>query len=222
MIEKLGVEEEKIEPRRLGCVKLKRDKMADRHSPAERALTFLSVSNVIDIKRVELNGRLLKALAVARPGTVIRWIHVGGGAGIEPMKEQFVADTMPGNMIVEFMGEMDNEQLQREVYGSMKIDWFMLLSSYEGGNPIAVCEAMSYGVPAILSDTTGLADMADDDFSVLLPVDVTDEEFVRGMLPYLESDARRQTMGEAAFERWEQLYDARKTRIDFMKRIKQV
>ncbi len=205
---------DKVGVRRLGCVRLY-NAPSEHHSAAERAITILSVSNVIPQKRVDLNLRLVEALAKARPGSAVRWIHVGDGQEMKRVMELAASPLLPRNLICELRGNMSNEDVQK-LYVEEKIDWFMLLSTREGGNSIAVCEAMSYGVPLIVTDTTGLADMARDEFALLLPVDVAAEEFVRGILPYIESDTRVEAMREASLREWEDKYDASKLRREFI------
>ena len=63
---------DKVRVSTLGCVKLYPEAVAARHKRADRRFTFLSVSRVDENKRVEMNARLLRALAVARPDTAIR------------------------------------------------------------------------------------------------------------------------------------------------------
>lgn len=205
----------KIFPRRLGSVRQIPDGRAQMHSVADRELTVMSVSNIIDRKRVDLNFRLMVALAKARPSTIVRWIHIGDGPAAGSLNESMAVIGRPENLVVDLRGAMTNEDVQR-LYVDMPVDWFMLMSSYEGGCPIAACEAMAYGVPLVVSATTGLLDMVDDDCAVIMPVDVTDEEFVRGMLPYLESNFRHQDMSRAAYDRWTRFFDASVCRRQFM------
>lgn len=203
----------------LGCYKLMPDAVAARHVRADRSLTFLSVARVDSNKRVALNARLLKALAVARPDTTIRWIHVGDG----PAMTDVIAalDSKPANMTAEIRGAMTNEAVHR-IYREEAIDWTMLLSEREGGRPVAVCESLAYGVPVVASDIPGLNEVVDDECGMLLPTDVTDEEFVRGIAPYLDSDFRSSAMREAALARWEERFDARKLRQTFVEQLSSI
>ncbi len=200
----------------LGCEKLSPEALADRHVRSDRQWTFLSVARVDANKRVALNAKLLKALAVARPDAMIRWIHVGDG----PEMGEVIAELepKPDNLTVELRGALTNEDVQK-LYRDEKIDWTMLLSLQEGGRPIAVCESLAYGVPVVASDIPGLNEVVDDDCGMLLPTDVTDEEFVRGIAPYLDSDVRSAAMRASAHERWVERFDARKLRTDFVERL---
>ena len=95
----------------------------------------------------------------------------------------------------------------------------MLLSEREGGRPVAACESLAYGVPVVASDIPGLNEVVDDDCGMLLPTDVTDEEFVRGIAPYLDSDLRSEAMRKVALDRWKERFDARELRSAFVERL---
>lgn len=198
---------DKIKTRALGCVKLFPEAMAAMHRRSDGRLTVLSVAAMTANKRVGLNARMMRGLAMAREDTAVHWIHVGDGPEMAEIRHWLTTTRLPANFTWELRGAMSNSEVQK-IYATEPIDWFMLLSRREGGNAIAACEAIAYGVPLILSDTTGLADMADDDVAVMMPLDVEREEFVRGMAPYLDSEPRRRAMREAAFKLWRENYDA--------------
>ena len=84
----------------------------------------------------------------------------------------------------------------------------MLLSLHEGGRAVAACEALAYGVPVVATDVEALNEVVDDEYGLLLSPDSTDEEFVRGIAPYLDSDFRAEAMREAAFTRWNSDFNA--------------
>lgn len=191
---------------------------SEAHSKDERKLTFLSVSNVIDLKRVNLNAELLIALAKGRTERHIHWIHAGDGPLLNRLRLMLEREILPDNFSYELRGQLSNEAVMK-IYEEEKVDWLMLLSRYEGGNPIAVCEALSHGVPVIATDTTGLAEAVNDDCAVLLPLNPRSEEFVRGMLPYLESEPRYEAMREAARKRWTEKFDSGKLRREFYKHL---
>ena len=74
-------------------------------------------------------------------------------------------------------------------------------------------------MPVIATDAGGTAEIVTDDTGLLLPVDVTPEEFVRGMLPYLESPARAESLSHGAAELWRNALNAETLREDFVARI---
>ena len=210
----------KLKLSRLGSSCPEGQKLTKRHTAADRAITVLSVSRVTDIKRVSLNFEMVKALAIARPGTSVKWIHVGDGPLMAELRAAAADPSLPANLTVELLGELSNEEVQR-LYVTRTIDWFMLLSTSEG-LPVVLCEAMSHGIPAIATDAGGTSEIVTDDTGLLLPIDVTPEEFVRGMLPYLESPARADSLSLAAAELWRTDLNAATLRRDFVTEILRV
>ncbi|MDE6782828.1 MAG: glycosyltransferase, partial [Paramuribaculum sp.] len=116
---------------------------------------------------------------------------------------------------VELRGAMPNPAVQRVLF-SEPIDWIMLLSDSEGGRPISICEAMAYGIPTIATEVGGVPEIVDDDCGLLLAPDSTPEEFVRGLLPYLDSDQRTARLREGAYTRWHEHYNAPALRQQFV------
>ena len=207
--------QEKIRLRTLGTSDTR--SIATPNPDPRKELTFISVSQVIPRKRVEKIFEMMKALAVGRESTEIEWIHIGDGSSMGALRELVAAD-LPHNLTIKLLGEMQNAEIHR-FYATEKIDWFIHMSRQEGGNTIAIAEALSHGVPVVAADYGGLDEMVTDDCGVIFPCDVEREEFVRGMLPYIESDFRHRAMSEAARRRWEEYFDAERLRREFVNEI---
>lgn len=204
---------DKIEVMRLGTVSYG-DGAPRSHDRS--SLTVLSVARVGPEKRVALNYALLRALAIARPSLHIRWIHFGDGPLMTELRDA-VARDCPANLTVELRGACDNGEVHR-FYREEPIDWTMLLSTGEG-LPVAVCESLSYGVPVIATAVRGSEEALTDDCALLLAPDPKPEEFVRGILPYLDSEVRYAAMREAAALRWRRFFDAGALRREFVNKI---
>ncbi len=215
--ERYPEESSKIATRLLGCVKQTCGVMASRHVKSDKKLTFLSVAQLSARKRIGMTFDFLHALAVARPDTLIEWIYVGDGVDMPLLKEKVVSQQRE-NMCVRFMGSMDNSAVQR-LYVDYPIDWTILLSRYEGGHPIAACESLAYGVPVVATQVGGLSEMIDDDCGLLLSANPTEEEFVRGIIPYLDSEYRTERLRRGAYEKWRNSYDASVLRASFVDEI---
>ncbi len=202
----------KIATIRLGSTKRFPEAISACHNADEENLTFLSVARVDVGKRVDLNFKLLRALAIARPSTTIRWIHIGDGPLMADLR-RVVSSDAPKNLIVELKGALRNEHVQ-QIYTSEPIDWTMLLSDGEG-LPIAVCESLSYGVPVVATMVRGTDEIVDDDCGLPLPDNPEPEEFVRGILPYLDSPVRFQRLRNGAVEHWNKNFNAATLRPEF-------
>ena len=203
---------QKIDVIHLGSQKSNLDMLSSAHSHSENKLTFLSVARVAKEKRVHLNYRMLRALAIGRPDCSIRWIHIGDGPLMSDL-QRLVSDECPKNLIVDLKGAMPNHYVQ-QLYTSEPIDWTILLSEDEG-LPITVCESLSYGVPVIATMVRGTDEIVDDDCGLPLPPDPEPEEFVRGILPYLDSPIRFERLRKGAFAHWQENFDASILRPQF-------
>jgi len=73
-----------------------------------------------------------------------------------------------------------------------------MLPSYEEGLPFSVLEAMSSGLPAIVSTDTGACEAAVDGISGVHLTAFTDEEFDSKLGPVLQNPEKILTMGKAA------------------------
>ena len=65
-------------------------------------------------------------------------------------------------------------------------------------------------------------EVVDDECGLLLSPDSTDEEFVRGIAPYLDSDFRAGALREAALSRWKCDFDATLLRPAFVDMISHI
>lgn len=206
---------EKIEVIRLGSVfhgkNTKFQRACDKTS-----ITVLSVARVAPEKRVSLNYALLRALAIARPSCRVKWIHIGDGPMIQDLKSAVIRDC-PDNLSVDLRGECANDEVHR-MYCEVSIDWTMLLSTGEG-LPVSICESLSYGVPVIATAVRGIEEALTDDCALMLPPDPEPEEFVRGIIPYIDSGSRYAAMREAARQRWCRCFDADELRCEFVRKI---
>jgi glycosyltransferase involved in cell wall biosynthesis len=93
-------------------------------------------------------------------------------------------------------------------------DIFMLTSKSEGGNSLALMDAMSLGKPCIVSDVGGFKDVIEDKKNGLL-VSVGDADgFAEAILALAASPELRATLGTAA-KKTAQLYSWRNTALAY-------
>lgn len=209
-----------VETAPLGSLNRAAHKPIAAHNRADRKITFLTCARAVKGKRPLLTLEFMKALAVARPGTAIKWIFIGDGEEMPALREAS-ATTMPENLIVEIKGALPNARVH-EIYRTEPVDWHILLTTSEGGRPIALCEALSYGVPVISTEAGAVGELIDDDCGLLLPPDPEKEEFVRGIAPYLDSDYRMGQLREAALQRWNDMANADIQSDRFIERLKKL
>ena len=188
-----------------GSSKQDRRALASSHKANERCLTFLSVARGSTFNDLDLKYRLMRALAIARPGTRVRWIHVGD-LDVSEVIDRSASDRKPDNLEIDLrisplLDDIDS------LFMTEAIDW-TLIPGREEVCPRLAYISMSYGVPVVATMVRGLEEVVTDDCGLLLADNTSPEEFVLGLLPCVESDLRMDAMRRSAFERWQRHYDA--------------
>ncbi len=181
-----------------------------RHSPfGSKTVRILTVAQAIPRKRCGLCLSFAHSLAVARPGWSVEWTLIGDGPELEAVRAQ--AETLRrDNFKVAIAGALGHGEVM-DYYRTQTVDWLMLLSDEECFG-LVISEAMAHGVPVIATDVGGVGESVDDTSGLLLAPDPEAEEFVRGILPYLDSRMRYDLLCEGARRRAEEKFDAKSLR----------
>lgn len=177
-------------------------------------LTFVSCSNVIPVKRVDM---IVKALGKIE-SLHIRWIHMGDGKQFDYIKN-LCEELLDGkeNISYELKGRLTNVDV-RKFYDNNYVDFFITTSSSEG-SPVSIQEALAYGIP-IIGTNVGEVDKLVLDNGILLKEDPEIDEIVKAIeeacgldkTAYLE-------MREKAFAKWKNTYDVKKNSEDFVQML---
>lgn len=132
-------------------------------APSDK-LRIASCANLVPLKRVHL---LVEALARMRMAA--KWTHFGDG----PERERIEAmvRTLPPIIEVELMGSRPNAEVIAW-YKTHPVDVFVHTSETEGGAPVALQEAASFGIPLIATDAGGVNEIVTPYSGILLPHDV--------------------------------------------------
>lgn len=161
---------------------------------------ILSCSSVIPLKRVE---RIVDGLAsVKAEKTKIHWIHIGGGDGLESLRE-YAAERLKDreNIQYTFAGQMAHEEVVG-YYEREQVDCFITTSSTEGV-PVSVMEAMSYGIPVIATSVGGIPEMIQGN-GILLTSDPNGEEVAAALQKMLGTkQTDMEAMKDRSYELWE-------------------
>ncbi|MDE6322600.1 MAG: hypothetical protein K2L85_00590 [Paramuribaculum sp.] len=155
------------------------------HSTRDHALTFVSFDSS------PTTVEMMVAMAVARPGSKISWLTV------DAMPHLHAAGLgIPANLTVRTVASIE------EALAVGAVDWTVDF----GGNltpPFhSLCQSLAAGVPVVAVGKDGVDEVFDDECCVMLGESPAKEEFVRGLLPYIDSDIRSQRMREGAKARW--------------------
>ena len=141
--------------------------------PSSEIPHIVSCSNVIPLKRVELILEVLKAWDRA-----VLWTHFGGGKGLVELRSSVA--TLPDHIEVDLRGAVENSEVL-EQYKKKQVDLFIHLSSSEGGVPVAMQEAASFGIPMIGTAVGGVPEICTEETGVLLVQNPKIEEIVSAL-----------------------------------------
>lgn len=111
----------------------------------------ISCSNLTEIKRVDL---IIEMLAYLKHP--IHWIHFGGGPDYQKLLTK--AGDLPQNITWEIRGTTPN-QLILDHYKTTHVDLFIQLSLTEGGVPVSMQEAASFGIPLLGTNAGGIPEI---------------------------------------------------------------
>jgi colanic acid/amylovoran biosynthesis glycosyltransferase len=177
--------------------------------------TILSLAYVVPLKRLH---KIAQALALSDQEN-IRWIHLGGGPGLEELKEtcQTLLGAKP-TIQLDFLGSLPHDKILHFLQENY-IDLFINVSETEG-LPVSIMEAMSAQIPCLATDVGGSAEIVAMENGYLMPVDLSDKQLWDKILQHyqLQPDLA-QKMRLAAYKTWEEKYDAQKNYRSFAKRL---
>lgn len=175
---------------------------------ADTPLVLLSCSRLAAGKGLELQISLIKEWARRNPSRRIHWLCIGSGPLEEKIKSLIAV--LPPNLTAEMTGWMNNEDVHRLLSGR-HIDASLLLSESEG-LPIAMVEALSYGIPIITTPVGGLSEITAQSGGLLLDVNPSAEKFCSEMDRFV---AGLQPRRQKAREFWNNNFDADALRKDW-------
>lgn len=175
-------------------------------------LVLLNCSRLAEGKGVELQIELIKEWARRNPSRLIHWLCIGGGPLEWKIRDS--TNNLPANLTVEMTGPMNNENVHK-LLSTRHIDASLLLSESEG-LPIAMVEALSYGIPIITTPAGGLSEITAQSDGLLLSAHPTPEEFCTKMSDFIP---RLPLLRNRASEFWRQHFNADSLRKSWAKEL---
>lgn len=183
----------------------------------KNSFKLVSCANLIPLKRVDMIIRALSLIDDIK----IHWTHFGDGAEMENLLQLAENLLKPKtNIFYEFAGHLANEQIMN-IYANYNISCFITLSSTEGGSPVSIQEALSFGIPIIGTDVGGISATIDGN-GVLLGENPTPKEAaeaIKSIYNLTEDEAR--TMSNRSYEIWKEKFDAGKNALRFLKYLQE-
>lgn len=150
-----------------------------RQFDARKPFLMVSCSAAISLKRIELIIEGLSDVKLPQ-NQKIQWIHMGGGESMDGLRR--LADSkLGGRKDIEycFMGQLSNEDVL-SYYQQQYVGCFITTTKTEGGAPVAVQEALSFGVPVIATRVGELPFMVQNN-GFLVPEDADGGEVGRAI-----------------------------------------
>lgn len=162
---------------------------------------LVSCSNVIPLKRVSLI-----ADAVSRLGNPdICWVHFGDGQDLPMIKS--IIDKAQCNAWLP--GAVSNDRVL-SFYREHAVGCFIALSETEGGCPVSLQEALSFGLPAIVTAAGGAQYEGVDENGVLLPDSIDADDVAAAIEEVFQLDDSSWTrMSNRSLEIWRERFDVR-------------
>lgn len=124
-------------------------------------LRIASCSNLYELKRVHLIAEALCKVTVP-----VYWRHVGEGPELDRVRD--ILRNAPAHVRVDLVGPKPNAEVIAW-YKYHPADLFIHLSRTEGGAPVALQEAASFGIPLLAADAGGVKEIVGERTGVLLP-----------------------------------------------------
>lgn len=177
-------------------------------------LSLVSVSNTIPLKRIEL---IIDALSLITDYS-IQWVHFGGGSSLgilqQRAKEKLGANS---NICFSFLGPVKNSEIVK-YYKEHEIDAFITTTATEGGCPVSIQEAFSFGIPVIGTAVGGIPEMISEKRNgLLLSSDPSSLEVKKAIdtIYCLKSSDSFNEMKQQAASTWNEKFNAKKNFMKF-------
>ena len=151
----------------------------------------------------------------------IEWVHIGNG----PMFEQMVQRSkqiMAKNpqVVIDFRGYKSNEDVQL-FYTKEQVDCFINLSVSEGV-PVAIMEAIAYGIPVIATNVGGVSEIVQEQYGILLSAEddaVTIKARLEAFISTYKEDAIQMRVHANKF--WQEKFNAEKNYNTFFETLRE-
>ena len=190
-VEKLGVSDKGINPLIM-----------------DEAVTIVSCSSLITLKRVDLIIKLLKETKQK-----VTWVHFGNGPLEQAILEE--AKSLPQNITFDYKGFVKNEEIM-EFYKSNTVNLFINTSELEG-IPVSMMEAISFGIPIIGCNICGVPEIVNSKTGLLIEKDFDIKDTAFRIEEFMHSKCRDKDYRNGVKFFWDQNYNADKIYPQFIK-----
>lgn len=176
-------------------------------------INIVSCSNLIKLKRVELIIEALKNLTVK--DKKIKWYHIGDG--LERNRLEILSEKL--KIEYEFIGAISNQEVLK-FYSEKEINFFIHMSSTEGGTPVSMMEVQSFGIPIIAADVGGVSEVVNNKTGILLSANPKVEEIVKAIEKMMNLDENEYNIySKNSYLNWKKNFNAKKNYLKFIEEI---
>ena len=166
-----------------------------------------SCSFLLPVKRIDLMIRGIARLGRSHPQRRFEWTHIGDGERAERAAlESLARSTMPANVQYRFLKYPGRAGLN-EFYTTQPVDVFINTSESEG-TPVAIMEAMSFGIPIVATAVGGNVEIVTSDNGVVTSAHPEPDEIADALTSVLCDEARGVRLRAGSRERWQREYSA--------------
>lgn len=161
---------------------------------------IVSCSRIDKNKRVELIAKALSYLDNKK----YTWVHFGDGE----LRGEVEAIAKKNNLTATFKGNVSNSEIIK-YYSSNPVDVFLTTTATEGGCPVSIQEALSFGIPVIGTKVGGIPEAVDGN-GLLLENDPKVLSVVEAIKKIaLSTDEEIEAMKNRSLELWRSRFDIR-------------
>ncbi|MCB0473732.1 MAG: glycosyltransferase [Flavobacteriaceae bacterium] len=171
-------------------------------SQAEKThLRIVSCSNLVALKRVDQIVNILQNVKYET-----QWFHFGDGPEMDKIIE--LTHSLPKNIECFLPGRLKNVDILK-FYKTEPVDLFIHLSCTEGGVPLALQEAASFGIPMIGTNVGGISEIIiNGETGLLVPKNFNSLEIVDFINDFLNSNFAKYEKRIKIKEFWKSNFNA--------------
>lgn len=135
-------------------------------------IRVVSCSALVPVKRID---RIINALNTYQGEKRVEWVHFGDGKEGERLKN--MCDFSNEKITFSFMGNVKNKIIHK-FYRERAVSLFINASESEG-IPMAIMEAISYGIPVLAPNVGGIKEIVKPEIGYLVDEESYESELIR-------------------------------------------
>ena len=184
----------------------------------DKPLVMVSCSSVIPLKRV---GLIIDALGKITD-IPVEWHHFGDGSQMDEIKKKAKQLKANSNIKYTLHGHVPNAEYIQTL-GDMNADVFITASSTEGGVPVSLSEAASFGLPIIATTVGGIPEIVSDENGYLLDENPTAEDIAKAVVAFYNlSTEQKQQKSLCSYKKWESVFNSHTNSQNFIELLKKL